>query len=180
MLQVDLKTIHNWVKQGHILGRRTKGRHLRFRRTEVVHFLRHSGHDVPSFICTAPVRVLVSRPRGVRGKPFSLGRGIAQSGCEGLFAAAIELATGYHEILVVDLDLHGLRCVLDMMDALRCRDDTCSIPMIGLSQKPAFRKDFIAQGGDAALVLRAVELAATIRWMAGGPTAPPAPVALRQ
>ena len=33
---VDLKTIHNWVEKGEIRHFRTPGRHLRFRRPDVI------------------------------------------------------------------------------------------------------------------------------------------------
>jgi len=38
--QVDLKTIHNWADRGEIRHFRTPGRHLRFRRVDVLDFLR--------------------------------------------------------------------------------------------------------------------------------------------
>jgi excisionase family DNA binding protein len=44
---VDLKTIHNWANRGEIRHFRTPGRHLRFRRVDVVEFLRKYGYPVP-------------------------------------------------------------------------------------------------------------------------------------
>ena len=44
---VDLKTIHNWADRGKIRGWRTAGRHLRFRRLDVVDFLRAYGFPIP-------------------------------------------------------------------------------------------------------------------------------------
>lgn len=45
--QVDLKTIHNWSERGEIPHFRTPGRHLRFRRADVVDFLRKYGYPLP-------------------------------------------------------------------------------------------------------------------------------------
>ncbi|MGD8607996.1 MAG: helix-turn-helix domain-containing protein [Myxococcales bacterium] len=45
--QVDLKTIHNWADRGRIPHFRTPGRHLRFRRPQVLDFLRKYGYPIP-------------------------------------------------------------------------------------------------------------------------------------
>jgi excisionase family DNA binding protein len=55
---VDLKTIHNWADRGKIRGWRTSGRHLRFRRADVVEFLRAYGFPMP-------IALRESRPRVV-------------------------------------------------------------------------------------------------------------------
>jgi len=43
----DLKTIHNWVKRGEIKFFRTPGRHLRFRRDDILDFLNRYNYPVP-------------------------------------------------------------------------------------------------------------------------------------
>lgn len=43
----DLKTIHNWVNRGEIKFFRTPGRHLRFRRQDILEFLLKFGYPVP-------------------------------------------------------------------------------------------------------------------------------------
>jgi excisionase family DNA binding protein len=45
--QVDLKTIHNWADRGEVRHFRTPGRHLRFRRADVMDFLRKYGYPIP-------------------------------------------------------------------------------------------------------------------------------------
>jgi excisionase family DNA binding protein len=57
--QVDLKTIHNWAERGEIRHFRTPGRHLRFRRADVLEFLRKYGYPVPSTLKPAITRVHV-------------------------------------------------------------------------------------------------------------------------
>jgi len=44
----DLKTIHNWVNRGEIKSFRTPGRHLRFRRQDILDFLTKFGYPVPT------------------------------------------------------------------------------------------------------------------------------------
>ena len=48
--QVDLKTIHNWADKGEIRHFRTPGRHLRFRRLDVLDFLRKYGYPIPEVL----------------------------------------------------------------------------------------------------------------------------------
>jgi excisionase family DNA binding protein len=43
----DLKTIHNWVNRGEIKSFRTPGRHLRFRREDILEFLTRFGYPIP-------------------------------------------------------------------------------------------------------------------------------------
>ena len=45
--EVDLKTIHHWADRGKIVSHRTEGRHLRFRRNDVVRFLRGLDYPLP-------------------------------------------------------------------------------------------------------------------------------------
>ncbi len=55
----DLKTIHNWVNRGEMKYFRTPGRHLRFRREDILEFLNRFGYPVPAnFRATRP-RVIV-------------------------------------------------------------------------------------------------------------------------
>lgn len=45
--EVDLKTVHHWAERGKVPHFRTQGRHLRFRRTDLVRFLRAHGYPLP-------------------------------------------------------------------------------------------------------------------------------------
>lgn len=53
---VELKTVHNWVANGHIPHFRTPGRHLRFQAQDVVQFLERCGVELP--VGQPPLRVL--------------------------------------------------------------------------------------------------------------------------
>ncbi len=56
---VDLKTIHAWVARGSLVGERSAGGQLRFRRTDVVGFLRERGFPLPKSLLDEKPRVLL-------------------------------------------------------------------------------------------------------------------------
>ncbi len=51
--EVDLKTVHHWADKGKVSHFRTDGRHLRFRRNDVVRFLRAHGYPLPEALVRA-------------------------------------------------------------------------------------------------------------------------------
>jgi len=55
----DLKTIHNWVNRGEIKFFRTPGRHLRFRRQDILEFLNKFGYPIPDGFDADKPRVVV-------------------------------------------------------------------------------------------------------------------------
>lgn len=60
--QVDLKTIHNWADRGEIRHFRTPGRHLRFRRLDVLDFLRKYGYPIPDVLSQGKPTVHIIDP----------------------------------------------------------------------------------------------------------------------
>jgi hypothetical protein len=65
---VDLKTVHNWVERGDIEAFCTPGRHLRFRRRSLLHFLRRYNMAIPEELAPHRPRVMVvdADPRGAK------------------------------------------------------------------------------------------------------------------
>lgn len=60
---IDLKTVHSWVERGDIEAFRTPGRHLRFRRRALLHFLRRYDMAIPADLAPArPVVLLAGMP----------------------------------------------------------------------------------------------------------------------
>lgn len=55
----DLKTIHNWVNRGEIKSFRTPGRHLRFRRQDILDFLSRFGYPIPDGFSPSKKRVVL-------------------------------------------------------------------------------------------------------------------------
>lgn len=165
LLAVDLKTIHNWVKQGQIVAHRTLGRHLRFQRVQVVRFLRRTGRPVPREIGRAPARVLVHT---APGKPRRISDGATVTLAPGLFPAALEAGSGDYEVMVLELDRDKPTLTRELVGALRERPKTRPLAIIGLSQSARRRHEFLACGGDIALSSAATGLVGAIRWLTGG------------
>ncbi len=59
---VDLKTVHNWVERGDIEAFCTPGRHLRFRRRSLLHFLRRYNMAIPDELAPHRPRVFIVDP----------------------------------------------------------------------------------------------------------------------
>lgn len=59
--EVDLKTIHLWADRGKIVHQRTTGRHLRFRRNDVLRFFRGLGYPLPPELRDVRPRVAFAR-----------------------------------------------------------------------------------------------------------------------
>lgn len=172
MLHVDLKTIHNWVTQGHISGARTKGRHLRFARTEVVRFMRKYGYVIPAAIGSTPARVLVLRE--TKGPWLTVLRRSAHVvETPDLFAAALMLATEPFEVVVVSLESETTR-VHDFVRAVKAWEPTCSVVLVGLGTKPAARRAFLAAGGNMALApSNASEVKPIVQFVVGASATEP-------
>ena len=47
MLEVDAKSIHNWVEKGKLSSFRTPGNHLRFRREHILDFVKRYNYPIP-------------------------------------------------------------------------------------------------------------------------------------
>jgi excisionase family DNA binding protein len=174
LLRVDLKTIHNWVHQGHLFARRTEGRHLRFERVEVVRFLRRLGHKVPAPLGKAVPRVLISGP----GAPPRGGR--ASRGPR-FFDSVLELAFGAYEVFVLALDEHEPSLTEALLDALRARPETHALSLVGTSRRVGRLRAFIRGGGDVALPSGSSrDIAAAARFLTGGRSSPPHGALLRE
>lgn len=164
LLEVDLKTVHNWVKQGHIVAYRTEGRHLRFQRVQVVRFLRRTGRPVPKEIGRTPARVLLHCVSEDKGKPL---QGAATTRCAGIFPAALEAAAGTYEVMVLELDAHQKTLTRELVGALRQRPTTRALALVGVSRDAARRHEFLACGGDVALTRSQAGLDEAVRWLTG-------------
>lgn len=70
--EVDLKTIHHWAERGRIAHHRTEGRHLRFRRNDVLRFLRAHAFPLPEELTTVRPQVSLPPPPSGAAEPWSL------------------------------------------------------------------------------------------------------------
>jgi excisionase family DNA binding protein len=173
MLHVDLKTIHNWVRGGHVLARRTEGRHMRFHRAEVVRFLRRFGYPIPPALGAAAPRVLVHTARADVSAP---GRTVR----EGLFATILEVARGDYEVLVLDLDAFDRKSESALVAAIRSCPETRCLYVVGMSRNPSRRRSFVRSSGDAAIARGNGHMVGrTAKWLTGSVDEPPRGVLAR-
>lgn len=173
MLHVDLKTIHNWVTQGHIQGSRTKGRHLRFERNRVVRFMREYGYPLPSHLGSVAPRVLVEESlEGPWLAPLRRAAQVVDAG--GLFACSLVLSAEPCEVALVGLD-QRLSHVLDFCRAVSEWGPTSGVALVGIGGKPQGRQAFLAAGGNAALsAARSADAKGLVLYLVGANAACPA------
>jgi excisionase family DNA binding protein len=153
--QVDLKTIHNWADKGEIRHFRTPGRHLRFRRLDVLDFLRKYGYPIPEVLRQGKPKVVVvdedpavlAALRKVLSKRFDL------TTFQDPFDALVAVGTLQPDAMILDLKmpgLDGLRC----LERLRALETTAHIRCIVYSEADEMKKsateagayDFIKKG----------------------------------
>jgi excisionase family DNA binding protein len=91
---VDLKTIHNWADRGKIPAFRTTGRHLRFRRLDVVDFLRAYSFAIPDALRESRPHVLAvdGDPGGLAWMQRALARRFEVAAFEHVVDALVALA----------------------------------------------------------------------------------------
>jgi excisionase family DNA binding protein len=100
---VDTKTIHNWVNRGKIACWRTAGRHLRFRRIDVVDFLRDYGFEIPEALRQARPRVVAveADAQGLGAMQRALSRRFEVLAHEHVVTALIALPASDADVLVL-------------------------------------------------------------------------------
>jgi excisionase family DNA binding protein len=114
--QVDLKTIHNWAERGEIRHFRTPGRHLRFKRTDVLDFLRKYGYPVPENLLQGKPRVYVIEENAEAREQIQ--RAFSQrfevTWYKEAVDALISIGNDAPDVVVLDIDssqLDGIRCI---------------------------------------------------------------------
>jgi excisionase family DNA binding protein len=107
--QVDLKTIHNWADKGEIPHFRTPGRHLRFRRLDVLDFLRKYGYAIPDVLRQSKPRiVLVDNDAGsVSAIKRALAKRFEVTSFTDPVDALVSLSTLEPDALLLDVDINN-------------------------------------------------------------------------
>ena len=162
---MDLKTVHNWVKLGHLTGLRTRGGQLRFHRAEVIRFMRRCNYPIPArFGGVLPTVATI----GIHDDEWSSDwtEGVRFERYERLFDAALAAASGAFEMIVVHLGRAELATAVDLARALRARPMTSTVAVVGISSSPIARESFVRQGGDA-VVAGFQELTSVVALFAG-------------
>jgi excisionase family DNA binding protein len=145
--QVDLKTIHNWSDKGEIPHFRTPGRHLRFRRLDVLDFLRKYGYAVPEVLRSSKPRVVIvdADATSVAALKRALGRRFDVTSFADPLDALVALASLEPDVLLLDLDMPGLDG-LHFLQRLRTLEQTAHIRNLVFTRKSELAKTAIEQG----------------------------------
>jgi len=168
--QVDLKTIHNWADRAEIRHFRTPGRHLRFRRVDVVDFLRKYGYPIPEILRQGRTRVHIidddaatldglARALGARFELRTFGEPVD---------ALIAIGSDTPDVVVLDVGsarLEGLATI----QRLRSLDSTQHVRIIAYCAR-ADRKQAALDAGASAFVQKpdVNKLGETIDSLTGG------------
>ena len=153
--QVDLKTIHNWADKGEIRHFRTPGRHLRFRRLDVLDFLRKYGYPIPEVLRMGKPKVVVvdEDPGVLAAVRRTLAKKFDLVTFQDAFDALVAVGQLQPDALVLDVKmpgLDGIRC----LERLRGIEITAHIRCLVYSAREDARKaateagayDFIKKG----------------------------------
>jgi excisionase family DNA binding protein len=107
--QVDLKTIHNWADKGEIPHFRTPGRHLRFRRLDVLDFLRKYGYAIPDVLRQTKPRVVLvdGDASSTAAIKRTLSKRFEVTSFNDPLDALVSLSTLQPDTLILDLDMQG-------------------------------------------------------------------------
>jgi len=153
--QVDLKTIHNWADKGEIRHFRTPGRHLRFRRLDVLDFLRKYGYPIPEVLRLGKPKVVVvdEDPAVLAAVRRTLSKKFDLTTFQDPFDALVAVGSLQPDALILDVKTPGLDGVR-ALERLRAIDATAHIRCIVYSGYEEAKKaatdagayDFIKKG----------------------------------
>lgn len=150
--EVDLSTIHHWVGKERLVFHRTPGHHLRFRRNDVLRFLR--AHDYPLPRALTEVRCPVS----VVGADVDVGSLSVRFDVQQHASGAVGLASLFRG---------------DPPDLLLLRLDDASLAgartIAALTSDRTSRWLFVGAIGDAAACAEALDAGAAFARTDGGP-----------
>ena len=149
--QVDLKTIHNWSDRGEIRHFRTPGRHLRFRRADVLDFLRKYGYPIPETLSDGKPRVLIVSTDASASS--SLKRALSKQFevlvTDDVYCAMITVGHQPPDVVVLDGSLGG-PCALSLVSALQENEATRNVRTVLVSDAAdGVRKKALDAGASA-------------------------------
>jgi excisionase family DNA binding protein len=168
--QVDLKTIHNWADRGEIRHFRTPGRHLRFRRVDVLDFLRKYGYPVPEILRQGrpTVHVIEEDAQQLESLKKSLAVRFDVTGFGDPVDALIAVGSETPDVVVIDVGgskIDGLSCIA----RLKASDATRHVRLVVYSARED-KKARSLEAGASAFVGRpdVQKLTDTINALMGG------------
>lgn len=132
--QVDLKTIHNWADKGEIRHFRTPGRHLRFRRQDVLDFLRKYNYPIPEELKSEKPKIVIvdSDPLLLATLRRSLAHLFEITTFQEPLDALVNIGGLEADAIVMDIVHEGLDG-LRLLESLRVMDATAHIRPVAYS-----------------------------------------------
>jgi len=149
---VDLKTIHNWADRGEIRHFRTPGRHLRFRRADVIDFLRKYGYPVPETLLAGKTRVhLIAEDRGTLSNLIrALTRRFEVRAFSDPVDALVAIGNELPDVVVLDLDGTQPDAVR-YIERLKASETTKQIRFVAYTSQEALKERALGAGAAAAV-----------------------------
>lgn len=151
--QVDLKTIHNWSDRGEIRHFRTPGRHLRFRRSDVLDFLRKYGYPIPETLSVGKPRVLVVCGNMSSAGPVkrALSKQFDVLPTDDIYCALITVGHQPPDVVLLDVSLGSADALL-LIHALKNNDATRNVRTVLLSDASDGARNKALDAGASAVV----------------------------
>lgn len=168
--QVDLKTIHNWADRGEVRHFRTPGRHLRFRRADVIEFLRKYGYPLPEALKQGKptVKVIEEDPASLEAVRRALSTRFEVMCFADPVDALVAIGSETPDVVILDPDsakIDAVRCI----ERLRQGEVSRNIRVVAYSARTEARQRAIEAGAAAFVAKPDVErLAETIQSVIGG------------
>jgi excisionase family DNA binding protein len=127
----DLKTIHNWVNRGEIKSFRTPGRHLRFRRQDILDFLGRFGYPIPEGFSPSRKKLVVCDDSEANRK--ALKRAFAKEFDVDVFADQVDalLAVGRQHPDILLINGSAGEDVSHLVDRLTAGKDVSQVVIYG-------------------------------------------------
>lgn len=148
--QVDLKTIHNWAERGEIRHFRTPGRHLRFRRIDILDFLRRYGYPVPEDLAGGKPRVVVldDDPDAAARSSRILADGFTVASHRDVVQALLSIGADAPDAVVVTDEVNGLDG-LRIIERMHSTEATRHVRTVLFSGDPTRKAEALEKGASA-------------------------------
>jgi excisionase family DNA binding protein len=131
----DLKTIHNWVNRGEIKSFRTPGRHLRFRRDDVLDFLGRFGYPIPEGFAPTKQRIVIieNEEDSLRTLQRTLSKEFEVDGFSDNVDALLSIGQRSPNLVLVRDDSGNTEEIIHLVQRLSSQKNSCPIAVYGES-----------------------------------------------
>lgn len=142
----DLKTIHNWVNRGEIKSFRTPGRHLRFRRDDVLDFLARFGYPIPEGFAPTKQRIVIieNEEDSLKTLKRILSREYEVDGFSDNVDALLSIGQKSPNLVLVRDDSGNTDEIFHLIQRLSSQKNSCPVAVYGERQE---REDAAKEAG---------------------------------